>query len=302
MKFIEYTRSERNAIVVLLLILLLLLVLKQPIVLRLFSNRTNTKEDSTRYLSLINEIQQAEDDNEYSYTGNTYEKKYVNNDKYNYQDKNFIIDINKANAEEFEKLYGIGKVYSERIVKYRNKIGGFESIEQLKEVYGIHDTVYQKFKHQLVLSNPNKQINNQNQQKKEIKIELNNASQEDLVQLNGIGNVFAKRIVDFRDKLGGFYSIEQVKDVYGIHDTVFQKIKNNIYLQKAAPILKLNINNATLEELTANPYFFTTLAKQIVGYRTKVKPFATIEDLKKLYYIRDNPEYYEKILPYVRLE
>ncbi len=301
MKFIEYTRSERNAIVVLLLILLLLLVLKQPIVLRLFSNRTNTKEDSTRYLSLINEIQQAEDDNEYSYTGNTYEKKYVNNDKYNYQDKNFIIDINKANAEEFEKLYGIGKVYSERIVKYRNKIGGFESIEQLKEVYGIHDTVYQKFKHQLVLSNPNKQINNQNQQKKEIKIELNNASQEDLVQLNGIGNVFAKRIVDFRDKLGGFYNIEQVKDVYGIHDTVFQKIKPNIYL-KPATIQKLNINNATFEELTANPYFFTTLAKQIVGYRTKVKPFATIEDLKKLYYIRDNPEYYDKILPYVRLE
>ena len=297
MKFIEYTRSERNAIVVLLLILLLLLVLKQPIVLRLFSNRTNTKEDSTRYLSLINEIQQAEDDNEYSYTGNTYEKKYVNN----YQDKNFIIDINKANAEEFEKLYGIGKVYSERIVKYRNKIGGFESIEQLKEVYGIHDTVYQKFKHQLVLSNPNKQINNQNQQKKEIKIELNSATHDELVQLNGIGNVYAKRIVEFRDKLGGFYNIEQVKDVYGIHDTVFQKIKPNIYL-KPATIQKLNINNATFEELTANPYFFTTLAKQIVGYRTKVKPFATIEDLKKLYYIRDNPEYYDKILPYVRLE
>ena len=147
----------------------------------------------------------------------------------------------------------------------------------------------------------NKQINNQNQQKKEIKIELNNASQEDLVQLNGIGNVFAKRIVDFRDKLGGFYNIEQVKDVYGIHDTVFQKIKPNIYL-KPATIQKLNINNATFEELTANPYFFTTLAKQIVGYRTKVKPFATIEDLKKLYYIRDNPEYYDKILPYVRLE
>ncbi|QQR96890.1 MAG: helix-hairpin-helix domain-containing protein [Sphingobacteriales bacterium] len=301
MKFIEYTRSERNAIVVLLLILLLLLVLKQPIVLRLFSNRTNTKEDSTRYLSLINEIQQAEDDNEYSYTGNTYEKKYVNNDKYNYQDKNFIIDINKANAEEFEKLYGIGKVYSERIVKYRNKIGGFESIEQLKEVYGIHDTVYQKFKHQLVLSNPNKQINNQNQQKKEIKIELNSATHDELVQLNGIGNVYAKRIVEFRDKLGGFYNIEQVKDVYGIHDTVFQKIKPNIYL-KPATILKLNINNATLEELTANPYFFTTLAKQIIGYRTKVKSFSNIEDLKKLYYIRDNPEYYEKILPYVRLE
>jgi competence ComEA-like helix-hairpin-helix protein len=301
LKFIEYTRSERNAIVVLLLILLLLLVLKQPIVLRLFSNRTNTKEDSTRYLSLINEIQQAEDDNEYSYTGNTYEKKYVNNDKYNYQDKNFIIDINKANAEEFEKLYGIGKVYSERIVKYRNKIGGFESIEQLKEVYGIHDTVYQKFKHQLVLSNPNKQINNQNQQKKEIKIELNSATHDELVQLNGIGNVYAKRIVEFRDKLGGFYNIEQVKDVYGIHDTVFQKIKPNIYL-KPATILKLNINNATLEELTANPYFFTTLAKQIIGYRTKVKSFSNIEDLKKLYYIRDNPEYYEKILPYVRLE
>lgn len=262
--------------------------------------KNNVREDSTRYLILANEIQQAEDDNVYSYSGSTYEKKYANN-RYNYQDRNFKIDINKANAEEFEKLYGIGKVYAERIVKYRNKIGGFASIEQLKEVYGIHDTVYQKFKHQLIISNSNKQISNQNQQKKELKFDLNSASQEDLVQLNGIGNVYAKRIVEFRNKLGGFYSIEQVKDVYGIHDSVFQKIKNNIYLQPA-PIYKLNINHATFEELTANPYFFTTLAKQIVGYRTKVKPFATIEDLKKLYYIRDNPSYYDKILPYVSLE
>lgn len=289
----NYTRSERNAVIVLLIILILLMLFKQPIILKITSNDKKIKADSTRYFALIEQIENAEKAN--------YKNKTITSYSYNYNksDKIFTVDINTADAQEFEKLYGIGKVYSERIVKYRNKIGGFSSIEQLKEVYGIHDTVYQKFKHQLRISFSNKST--MSASANNIKIEVNSASVEELIQLKGIGSVYAKRIVEFRDKLGGFYAIEQLKDVYGIHDTVYQKLATQIYI-KPSSIKKININKATLEELISNPYFFSTLAKQVVGYRTKVKPFENVEDLKKLYYIKDHPEYYNKILPYVTLE
>ena len=129
-------------------------------------------------------------------------------------------------------------------------------------------------------------------------IEVNSATAEEYEKLYGIGKVFAERIVTFRDKLGGFYSINQIKHVYGIEDSTFQKFKKNLTI-KPAKIQKLNINTATFEELTANPYFFSTVAKQIIGYRTKVKPFASVDDIKNLYFVKDHPEQYDKMLPYV---
>jgi competence protein ComEA len=129
-------------------------------------------------------------------------------------------------------------------------------------------------------------------------IEVNSATAEDFEKLYGIGKVYAARIVNFRDKLGGFYSVDQLKDVWGIEDSTYQKFKKKLTI-KPAKIHKLNINTATFEELTANPYFFSTVAKQIIGYRTKVKPFATVDDINNLYYVRDHPEQFNKMAPYV---
>jgi competence protein ComEA len=290
---INYTRSERNAIIVLLCIILFLIILKQPIVKMMTTNANQIKEDSARYFELQQQIENAR--TTYYNSNNNYVYK-SNRSK---EERNFKIEINSGTKEEFEKLYGIGNVFAERIIKYRTKIGGFTTIEQIKEVYGIHDTVFQKFKHNLSII-PIKNNGIITATSKQKKIEINAATMEDLLQLKGIGNVYAKRIFEFREKLGGFYALEQLKDVYGLHDSIYQKFINQIYIQPKA-IQKININTASLEELMSNPYFFSTLAKQIIGYRTKVKPFQNVEDLKKIYYIRDNPSYYNKILPYVEL-
>jgi competence ComEA-like helix-hairpin-helix protein len=132
-------------------------------------------------------------------------------------------------------------------------------------------------------------------------IEVNTATQEDYERLYGIGKVYAERIVKFRDRLGGFYSINQIKDVFGIEDSTFQKFKKNLTI-KPVKIKKININTATFEELNANPYFFSTIAKQIIGYRSKVKPFATVDDIKNLYFVRDHPEQFDKLSPYVAID
>ena len=131
-------------------------------------------------------------------------------------------------------------------------------------------------------------------------IEVNSASQQDYERLYGIGKVYAERIITFRNKLGGFYSINQLKDVFGIEDSVFQKFKKNLTIKPVKP-KKININTATFEELTANPYFFSTVAKQIIGYRSKVRPFENTEDIKNLYFVKDHPEHYDKMFPYVSI-
>ena len=288
-----YTRSERNALVALLAIIFILIIFKNPIINRI--TVYNNKIDSTKYFTLIAQIENAKIDNNSYNTLKTSFSSFTSN---KISDEYTKIEINSSTAEDFQRLKGIGKVFAERIVKYRDKIGGFSSLEQLKEVYGIHDTVYQKFKSNIYVKPVSKK---QIIITKRI-IEINSASQDDFESLNGIGKVFAQRIIQFREKLGGFYSKEQLKDVYGIHDTVYQKIKEQIKITPVQFTRKINVNTATYEELTSNPYLFSTVAKQIIGYRTKVKPFNSIEDLQKLYYIKDHPEYYDKILPYISID
>lgn len=291
----QYSRSERNAVVVLLVLIFVLILAKNPIIKAITTSKVEAI-DSTKYFALIQQIENAQEDQYYQKNYSNKTTSFYSNSS-NINSSNIKIEINSATIEDFDKLKGIGRVYAERIIKYRTMIGGFQTIEQLKSVYGIHDTVFQKFKNNVYVI-PSKS------KPKEIKkkIEINSATLDELNSLNGIGNVFAGRIIQFRDKLGGFSTLEQLKDVYGIHDSVYQKFKDQITIQPNTSIHKININTADYETLTSNPYLFSTLAKQIIGYRTKVKPFESIEDLKKLYYIKDHPDYYNKLLPYIEID
>lgn len=129
-------------------------------------------------------------------------------------------------------------------------------------------------------------------------IEINSATMAELESLYGIGPVLAARIVKFRDGMGGFRSLDQLKDVYGLKPEVYEQIRPRLRIRPSA-IHKLDLNTATPEELAGHPYIPPTLARQIVGYRTKVKPFESVEDARALYYLQDHPDLYEKLSPYL---
>ena len=132
-----------------------------------------------------------------------------------------------------------------------------------------------------------------------ISIDINLANSEQWKSVPGIGNVLSERIVKYREKLGGFASIAQLKEVYGITDSTFRVIKP--YLKhKNKNIKTLNINTSSLEVLAAHPYFRSRWAKQMVNYRTKVKPFEKVEDIKNLYGMTDS--IYLQIAPYLTTE
>ncbi|MCD8176668.1 MAG: helix-hairpin-helix domain-containing protein [Tannerellaceae bacterium] len=97
-------------------------------------------------------------------------------------------------------------------------------------------------------------------------IELNSADTTLLKKIPGIGSAFANRIIKYRNLLGGFYSVEQLAEVYGIDEERFLKLKPWFYVDKEK-ILLIDLNQATEEELRAHPYINYRQAGAIVRLR-----------------------------------
>lgn len=129
-------------------------------------------------------------------------------------------------------------------------------------------------------------------------VDINLADTTAFIALPGIGSKLADRIVRFREKLGGFYSIEQIGEVYGLADSIFQKFKP-LLLMVHFPVKKININTASLDELKAHPYIRFTIAKSIIAYREQHGVFTSLEDLKKIVLMTE--DIFTKVYPYLEL-
>jgi DNA uptake protein ComE-like DNA-binding protein len=116
--------------------------------------------------------------------------------------------------------------------------------------------------------------------------------------LPGIGSYRAKRIVRFREALGGFYAIDQVATTRGLPDSTFQAIRS--FLKASQVFRPLSINSATYEELKKHPYISRNLANSIVRNREKAGRFNGPEDLRRLRLIKE--EELPRLLPYFSFE
>ena len=97
-------------------------------------------------------------------------------------------------------------------------------------------------------------------------VELNSADTTRLKMLRGIGSGYAKMIVAYREKLGGFYKAEQLLEVYKFPDETYQKIKHQLSVDTTL-IRKIKINQATVKELKSHPYISYYQALSIVENR-----------------------------------
>ncbi len=114
------------------------------------------------------------------------------------------------------------------------------------------------------------------------KEDLNTATAEDLKKVYGIGEKRSKTIINYRKRLGGFSIKEQLYEVYGLEADVIDNILERFDIKQPPSIEKININNASLNDLKATPYINYTLANQIVAYRSKVGNIKSFEELKNI--------------------
>jgi competence ComEA-like helix-hairpin-helix protein len=129
-------------------------------------------------------------------------------------------------------------------------------------------------------------------------IELNTADTLDLQVLKGVGQSYARRIYKYRILLGGFRSVEQIKEVYGMTKELYELLLPQITID-TSQIQKLNINTASIKELNHHPYIDYYLAKAIVKYRITEGNFHSLEELQAIYLFDDST--FAKILPYITL-
>lgn len=215
----------------------------------------------------------------------------------------FNFNPNELNEEGFVKL-GLRPRLAKTILNYRNKGGKFYRKEDFKKIWGLHNKEYEQLAPYISIPKKSFVGNTRSYEKQEernLNIEINNATSNDLIQLNGIAEKLASNIIKYRKMLGGFHTVNQIKEVYGIRPETFHQIKRHLVCNPSS-IKKININEATLNEMKAHPYLRKgDWALKITRFRKsqdyEIKMF---EDLKQIDGMTD--DVYNKLVPYLRLQ
>lgn len=217
-------------------------------------------------------------------------------------------DPNLMDEQEAMRL-GIPKQVVATLLKFRSKGFKFRSAEDLKKVYGFRDSDYLRLKDFVRISDQSNQkpetqkaLPTQYQENvvttKRIVLDLNAADSLSLLSLPGIGPKLTARILKFRDALGGFYSVQQLKEVYGISDSLFSTLAGRIIVSNVA-VRKINLNQIPADELKKHPYVKPQTAQVIINYRLKHGKFSSPNQLMETGAI--NEEWLKRMGPYLEI-
>jgi len=300
-EYFTFTRSERNGILVLLFIIIILLVSLQ--IMPYFFIRTQIdyssfEKEVDRFISSIQNQDSGEADVENRYNS-------INKTEY------FSFNPNTVTEAQLLKL-GISKKVVKIWINFRSKGGKFREAEDVKKIWGLEDSVYQKLASYLIISKSNSDkddwektqktwSNNSgekyaNTSKNDNSVDLNSADSAAFCSLPGIGPGFSKRIIKYRNSLGGYIAKEQLLEVYGFTTEMYAKIELLVYIESISTT-KININKAEFKQFIRHPYFTKEMINKILEYRRIQNKISNIQDLVKDKML--TKEEADKIAPYI---
>lgn len=213
----------------------------------------------------------------------------------------FRFNPNTATAAEFSRL-GLPPYLVRNIVNYRNHGGRFRKAEDLQKIYGMKAGLYQELAPWILIPAPELLPDKQKATapvrdssrssfprpsgvfaiKSSAPIDINRAGEAEWKHLPGIGAGLARRIVNYREKLGGFAAAQQVGETFGLPDSTFRRILPQLQHDGSPVSRPLPVNSASLEELKGHPYLSNLQATILFNYRRQHGPFSGLPGLKKL--------------------
>ncbi|MCD0490317.1 helix-hairpin-helix domain-containing protein [Pedobacter sp. MC2016-14] len=216
-----------------------------------------------------------------------------------------FFDPNTIGLDGWQKL-GLSEKQARVILNYRDKGGKFRNPDDLKKMYSISRSKYAELlpyiRMETVTAKTNYgsfgSTNKAYLAKKsdpEI-IEVNGADTLLLDKIKGVGPVFARRIIKYRDRLGGFYKKEQLMEVFGLDSVKFDEIKNQVDIDVSL-LRRININSAVVEDFKNHPYIRYKQVNALIQYRKQHGNYTDIEDLKKVAIL--TPELIVQLKPYL---
>lgn len=296
-----FTFSKTDRIAVIILVLFMAACIWLP---KLFSVKKSTATVNTETIEKINALTAERNSNEkrnYSYNNNSYNTAATAITK----PVLFLFDPNTLDEAGWIKL-GIPPRTAKTIRNYVSKGGKFKQPNDIRKIWGLSqqdaDRIipYIRIPENSFTSGytPNNNSYNKETPKPTV-VNINTATPQQLKLLPGIGYALPYKIVNYREKLGGFLRIDQVKETYGMTDSVFTAIQPYLQFQPTV-IRKININTATDFDLGGHPYIDKAVAKAIVIYRSKYGDYKQVEDIKKIVFITQ--DLFNKIAPYLTVE
>jgi competence protein ComEA len=201
---------------------------------------------------------------------------------------------------------GLSPKQAKSIKKFEAKGGHFFRKEDVKKMFVISAEFYARIEEFIVIpesnspenKNVSKQEWSEKKPKDQRKVELNAVDSSALVEVSGIGPVFAKRIVTYRKRLGGFYSNAQLLEVYGFDQERLDQV-SNAFSVDTSYIQKININTATAADFKRHPYITPAVANALVNYRKMHGPFDRVEAIQGCVLV--NADLYRKLAVYLTI-
>ena len=179
------------------------------------------------------------------------------------------ISPNYASVEEWMSI-GIPPNISERLFKYIKLKDGIREPDDLLSVYGFKEDWLEQLKDSIDFTIQ--------------KIDIQTASELELISIKGIGEVYANRILKYRSLLGGYCSVKQLEEVYGVDETILLNIADQITCSGNGLVL-LDINRIGYNDLRSHPYISNDEAMKIIQLRSE-RGMLNIENVKQIFPIK----------------
>lgn len=298
-EYFTYSKKERNAIIILLLIILVSIILPYFFSPKQLNIKSNVALADTIKALQKRGIKPKNNSNKiYKQPSNTgFEESTVIT--------MFYFDPNTLNEEGWIKL-GVNSRTIKTILKYVSKGGRFKNAEDIRKIWGLKKEEADRLIPFIRINTPatnstkfapkNKSDNSTDK----IYYDINTVTSFQLKNIPGIGNSFPYRIISYREKLGGFLWLNQIKEVYEMTDTIFNSIKNYLHLVPIK-LKKININTATQYNLSSHPYIENDIAKAIIIQRTKYGAYKNINEVKtRIIFLKE--EVFKKFEPYITVD
>lgn len=188
-----------------------------------------------------------------------------------------VFDPNSVNKEDLLSL-GFNQFQASNLIKYRESGGKFTQPVDLLKIYGVDSGLVRSLENYIEIAKVPIEFSPETPEPDLIWVELNSADSVDLVQLKGIGPVYASRILKYRNLLGGFYVKHQLLEVYGFPEETYHAVSDRLETDSLL-VQKIRINFSGYAELLQHPYFEKQHVEAILNFRQKNGAFISPEQL-----------------------
>lgn len=311
---LAFNKRERNGIFV--LIFLIVFVAMVQLILPFFKP-VYPAIDEMEYQSIIRQIEQdsfneklarkKEKELDQKESFEQKKKKRISYGKSKKLWEPLLFDPNSAKESDWMR-FGLSRKQAKTIEKYKAHGATFKLKSDVRKLFVIDDELFLKMKPYInlpdvMLHDTGKYIKSQSPKVialvgQDLRIELNTTDTSELIKLKGIGRYYAKKIIWYRDKLGGFYSVNQLYEIERMRSETVQEIAPYVWVD-TNKVMKIHINSTAAPEMVKHPYFTWNMAISIQDYRDFTKKFKSVHQLVEIGLL--NEEIYSKLAPYLEL-